>query len=437
MKHYACLLMLLMANGLPAQTADSPEPVPDLIFRSDVSLVRVDTQVVDRNNRAITGLRAGDFILREQGQAQEIRNFARESMPADVLFLLDVSGSMRLHVERLASASQQALRVLGEDDRVAIMVFDRATRVRMPFRASRQEVSRELATLLRQETFSGGTDITRALFDASNYVAREARRDARRAIVILTDDETERGRNEDGVTRALARSNTVLSALLAPGSMRNGPAGGGQWPNDPLGGVLGDIILGRRGGRLPGTIGGHSTLRSAGTAEIARRSGGDSMAVDDAMALETTLARIRQRYALYFNLPEGARPGQERTIEVALTTAALQRYPGAEVRYRRLYLTPGDTQETVPPPDPTPEVISQAPPGSDPHPGDDGLKRRPDSSESGGWHSARQPQATPASPSATSTEAEAEQGGWRRLPGVPEGGGWRRVGEPRTSQTTK
>jgi hypothetical protein len=52
------------------------------------------------------------------------------------------------------------------------------------------------------------------------------------------------------------------------------------------------------------------------------------------------LARIRQRYALHFHLPEGVKPGQERNIAVELAAAASSRYPGAEVRYRRVYLTP-------------------------------------------------------------------------------------------------
>ena len=56
--------------------------------------MRVDAQVVDRGNRTITGLRVSDFILREEGRPQEIRNFASENMPVDVLLLLDVSPSV-------------------------------------------------------------------------------------------------------------------------------------------------------------------------------------------------------------------------------------------------------------------------------------------------------------------------------------------------------
>jgi len=79
---------------------------------------------------------------------------------------------------------------------------------------------------------------------------------------------------------------------------------------------------------------------SAGTTEIAQDSGAASMSVNDASALQQTLARIRQRYALFFNLPDGVQAGQERQIDVTLTPGALQRYPDAQVHYRRVYMTP-------------------------------------------------------------------------------------------------
>src|SRR5262249_45059864 len=65
----------------------------------------------------------------------------------------------------------------------------------------------------------------------------------------------------------------------------------------------------------------------------------------------TTLERIRQRYALYFHLPEGARQGEQRSISVELASAASRRYPYAEVRYRREYYV-----STA-----APAVITQAP----------------------------------------------------------------------------
>jgi len=327
---------------------------PPVTFHSEVSLVRVDAQVVDQQNHPITGLRAEDFILREDGKQQEIRNFQSENMPVVLMLLLDVSRSMEPHVQRIAAAAHQALGVLGDQDRIAIMVFDRATRVRLAF-GNRQDAERELERVIDQEAFDGGTDIKRGLLDAANYISRHARHDARHAMVILTDDQTERDRDDAAVLRALTRADCVLSALIAPDALHTGSTkrtprddGFGSWPDDALSARLHEMVPPELRPYFDGsrslTISGRT--RSAGTSEIAGQSGGDSMAVDDASAFEKTLARIRQRYALYFYLPEGVKPGEQHALAVELSDAARRRYPGAQVRYRRSYMAPNGSDDS-------------------------------------------------------------------------------------------
>jgi VWFA-related protein len=319
-------------------------PEDSVVFRSDVSLVRVDARVVDGAHHPITGLTADDFVLREEGQQQLIRSFGSEDLPVDVLFLLDVSASMEPHVQRIAEASGQALKVLGKDDRMGIMVFDRSTRLLLPFSTNRDDVHQVFERLLQDEQFKGGTDITKAMVEAADYIRREGRRDARRAIVILTDDQTEMDRDDVAVMRALTRADTVLCALTAPDALHSGQA-----PQDPFGSVLGPQAQRFFGNQWPVIMKmvGRPHTSSAGTAEIAQDSGGDSLSVNDASALEQTLARIRQRYALFFNLPEGVQPGQERNIEVVLSPAAQSRYPDAQVHYRRAYMTPSPAQPSA------------------------------------------------------------------------------------------
>src|SRR3954453_19698201 len=159
-----CLLSAF-ACAVPAFAGDDPA-----VFKSDVALTRVDAQVVDSVGRPITGLQASDFVLRVDGKVQPIRNFASESMPIDILLLLDVSGSMEPHVQRIADASQQALRVLAPQDRMGIMVFDTRTKVRLPFNQNHGEIVSELHNVLRAERFNGGTRITHALIDAARYI---------------------------------------------------------------------------------------------------------------------------------------------------------------------------------------------------------------------------------------------------------------------------
>lgn len=344
----AVLLPLLACAVALAQTVakDGDSGGQNVTFHSDVSLVRVDAQVVDSGNRPIIHLHASDFVLRLNGKQIPVQNFAADNMPIDVLFLLDVSGSMRPHVQRIADASGQALNQLTANDRMGIMVFDRYTRVRQPFNSSKQQVQRSFDRLLREERFNGGTDITRAMLDAADYIRQNGRRDARRAIVILTDDQTEFDRDEIGVGRALANANAVLCALIAPDAMGYGRGGrgrgGGPWGGGPgLGGPLGGIIFGRGGG-YPAGGGGGQQQHSAGTSEIARDSGGDSMSVNDASALEDTLERLRQRYTLYFNLPEGVDPGDEGDVRVDLAPQTRARFEDAEVHYRRMHMSSSD-----------------------------------------------------------------------------------------------
>ena len=77
MTRLVCVLSAFVFLSIPLAAAEE-----DITFRSDVSLVRVDAQVVDRNNRAITGLKIEDFVLIEDGQKQPIRNFESEDMPS-------------------------------------------------------------------------------------------------------------------------------------------------------------------------------------------------------------------------------------------------------------------------------------------------------------------------------------------------------------------
>jgi VWFA-related protein len=401
-------------------------PQEEVTFRSDVNLVRVDAQVVDRSNRAITGLTAADFVVRERGEVREIKSFAAEDMPLDVLFLIDVSGSMRPHVERVAAASDAALRLLNKEDRIALLVFDRRTRVRMPFRQNRRDLPAIFDNLLRDENFGGGTDITRALYDAVRYMAQNARKDARRSIVILTDDRTEFEADVAGIGADLAEADTVLSAIIAPDAIgRRGPVVlPGGWPGQ------GGVIIGRRRGPVI-TSGDHT--RSAGTARIARESGGESVPVDDPGALESALESIRQRYSLFYSLPEGSTG--PRFVEVTLAAGARRRYPDADVRYRRgsqageapsgpmsVSRAPAAAPPPLPPPDEETGWRREEPAGA---------RRRPAISEPsrGAGPMVKDPDPRPEAAGKPAGEARPAATKAEDAP-APSAGGWRRVTDP-------
>ncbi|MBV8841611.1 MAG: VWA domain-containing protein [Bryobacterales bacterium] len=368
----SCILLgfVVLACGV-AGADDESAPV----FRSDVSVGRLDALVLDHSQRVILGLRKEDFVLRQEGKIVPIREVGFEDLPVDVLMLLDVSGSMQVHIQRVADASHQAMSVLGDQDRVGIMVFDTRTRVRLPFRQDLRQVERKLDDVVRSEGFNGGTNINGALMDAAAYMEKEGRKQARHAIVIVTDDQANPC-NQARVLAALDKADAVLMVLLAPpwagpGTVSPYPGSGRRQPpmSSPMpGGIpgLGGVIFGPR--RLPGSGGGPPVIVGpgqpgifAGSPEIARSSGGDSLSINDATAVETTFERIRQRYAVYFHLPEGM--DSARGMDLDLTDAARRKHPDAALQYRQVTLAKDGARPGL-----ISRVPAHPPTGRDPEP---------------------------------------------------------------------
>jgi VWFA-related protein len=336
----------LLACGL--STADDNTPV----FHSNVAMGRIDALVLDRAQRPIGGLRVDDFLLRQDGRPIPIHNLSYEDLPVDVLLVLDVSASMRGHIQSVSAAAHQALAVLGDQDRVGIMVFDTRSRLQLPFRQDRALVERELDDVVEAEPFDGGTNIDRALLNAAAYVEREGRPKMRHAIVIVTDDQA-LPCDQPRVLAALDRADAVLMVLLSPAvAPRNGPYLNSRgrhsrspsitpsWPGSsgPWGGVI--PRRGRRGGASapvsPSNGTGYRGLAWAGSPEIARSSGGDALPVNRARAVEDTFERIRRRYAIYFYLPDDMTTN--RGLDLNLTIAARQKHPDATMQSRQVAL---------------------------------------------------------------------------------------------------
>ena len=68
-------------------------------FRSRISVVPVDVRVVDPDGKPVTGLKAGDFIVIEDGVRQEPKHFSEYTLAA--------GGAAARHAPRLARRSRR------------------------------------------------------------------------------------------------------------------------------------------------------------------------------------------------------------------------------------------------------------------------------------------------------------------------------------------
>src|ERR1035441_1869955 len=95
----------------------------ETVFRTGVSLVRVDAQVTD-GTKGIDQLEKEDFLVKDNGVEQPILYCSQEDQAMDMLLLFDSSGSMAPAIRRVAASAHTALMELHQGDRVAVANFN-------------------------------------------------------------------------------------------------------------------------------------------------------------------------------------------------------------------------------------------------------------------------------------------------------------------------
>src|SRR5689334_20773002 len=96
------------------------------VVRVDTQLVSVPAVVTDSAGHPLSGLRAENFRLVEDGQPQTIANFGTTETPFEIALLLDTSGSTRDDVALIRAAANSFIEALRPGDRVGIVAFNTA-----------------------------------------------------------------------------------------------------------------------------------------------------------------------------------------------------------------------------------------------------------------------------------------------------------------------
>jgi len=306
------LLSIVATLALPAQTPPQEEPP---VFRSTAALVSVDV-LVTQDGKPVTGLRAEDFVVREEGVPRPVEAFAHDAAPLQVLLLLDVSGSMGRMLRAAAETGRQALAQLASQDEVAVFFFARRARLQQELTREKDLAARALRDAAVESSLGAGTSLNDALLEAAAYLEKLPPFPGRRALIVLTDNGGVHYQLPDEtVIRALSRVNAVANAIV-PESVQ---------PPKPL-----------RGGDV------NPDFTPANIFLIADSTGGEVIRSNDAgRRLRELIERIRLRYNLMIR-PSPAPPGAFRRLSVELSQAAAARVRGAVIRCRPGYYAPGE-----------------------------------------------------------------------------------------------
>ncbi len=219
-----CMLLAAISysslSGQDAAKRKSDSQLPprysDQTYRVNVDLVNILCSVFDKNtNSFVTNLTRDDFIVYEDNQRQEIKNFARETnLPLTIAMLIDTSQSVapKLKFEQDAATSffQSILR---DKDRAMLVEFDSGVTLLQDFTSDPNKMAREI----RKLRAAGGT----ALYDAIYMTCDEKliREMGRKAIIILSDgaDESSKVSLHQAMEMALRAESTIFAISVTRG----------------------------------------------------------------------------------------------------------------------------------------------------------------------------------------------------------------------------
>lgn len=165
------------------------------VLRVNTQLVSVPAMVTNELGRPLSGLRADNFVVYEDGQRQTITNFGTTETPFEIALLLDTSGSTRADVNLIRQAADAFIDALRPGDRVAILAFNDQKKgesaiATVELLSPLTDNRKALHAAMNNLGASNGTPFYDGLKRIADEIFRAAPRPelrGRRAVVALTD----------------------------------------------------------------------------------------------------------------------------------------------------------------------------------------------------------------------------------------------------------
>lgn len=283
-------MVLLLVTMMPGISSHQ------VVLRSDLVLVPVS--VYDRRGRFVSGLRAEDFILYDDGRRRPIVFFSAEteaehlSRPLALILLLDASHSIAAILHEQQSAVASLLSALGDRTMVSIVSFHQRPEVLLDFTVDKDEA---LRTFLRRRRIGGNTAIFDALCFAIKRLSALPDADLRRIVVIISDGlDTASETDYRACARAAQREGIAVYSVWIP---LYSPSGGRLKARRPTKGFI--EVAEETGGKF----------FRVGTVEEALN---PRAVVDLRPVFQAVIDDLRHQYYLGFYPPGDAHPGFHR-----------------------------------------------------------------------------------------------------------------------------
>src|SRR5664279_881088 len=319
-RHTYCIRMRLpflfaVGAALLAQTPPQTRPSEELpSITVDVDVVSLLASVRDKRGALVANLQKDDFTILEEGKAQSIKYFTKETdLPLTIGLLVDVSGSQRnlIDIERNA-ASAFFSQVLRQKDEAFLISFGEESELLQDYTNSARLLTAAMRDLRVSSGVGGigpgpvptmGQLRGTVLYDAIYLAASEKLKTevGRKVIVVITDGVDEGSR--------LTRNQAIEAAQKADAVIYSIDY------YDP--GAYGRFGIGFGGG------GGEGELR-----KMSDETGGHMFRVDRSHPLDQVFRELqdemRSQYSIGYTPTNGLKDGSYRRLDVKLANKDLK-----------------------------------------------------------------------------------------------------------------
>jgi VWFA-related protein len=182
------LLIGWLGAQLPAYSQSESSPEAEQVFRVKVDLVVVDAQVLNKKTkRPVRALQREDFELYEDGVRQQLTSFSQDELPLSLVFLFDLTDSVRPVLQPLAEGALRSLQHLKPEDEVAVMVYAAQAEMLQDFTTDRQLIVKAIQKASRMESREAAF-FNQGMFQAALQSDHATNPASRRVIVWFTDN---------------------------------------------------------------------------------------------------------------------------------------------------------------------------------------------------------------------------------------------------------
>jgi Ca-activated chloride channel homolog len=282
------------------QKDESTEP-ENFKIAVDVNLVTTDVGII---GNPVSELKAEDFVIYDDGVAQEVTYFSQDQLPLAVALVIDASESIKDYLPMLQIAGYSTLRRFKADDQITLFSFNE-DRIRL---SDLTEDRFEIAEKITKIKIAYGTNVYDAIYDNATFLSAKAPR--RRHAIILVSDNCQYGQYYRGAGKCLTElleSGALLYSIRTPGDT---PGGDGMCMES-----------------------------EAEVQKMAELTGGEVLDVNSPLglqsALEKVVSNLRKQFTLGFNPSVPGEKGKYHKLIVKL--ADEKRCPGCRLISRSGY----------------------------------------------------------------------------------------------------